>query len=671
MSPDKFRHLSREHNVIVSVAVFLASLSISLQETNQPSHSTCKGLRTAAADLEEATYVNLAFQPDELTLVHGNGLENCTTQETSEVQENENNTMREADLQPPKPHWDLFGIKPATERSNDSEMWITVSRVVKVITIGFCFLIILFTGVLSKLTFCLIATNLNTSVVCDCTDTCENCQAVPMHSTIFVTEYSEVKTIIWSWSLILVICFPYTVTLLRNLWKTISFTKPKWHGFKVLFTALFTEICHSVGVIILTTVVLPKLDLFHSVLIFLGLGIIPSLLRMLNKQANKKCYRVFTAFNILSLFAQLTALFAYPIAFHIFKERNFEFDGQLVGCLFGLLLMSVHWWPNYFDSDTLACSSLSKLILTGSVENSDKRMKPRPYRRLIGSSSSIVQVVVNLAKICITIIGSVTSTSISTGIPTNNFFHLPRANLSCSNSSEGCEQKIEFPSANYDDLAPIYIALVCISSALVCYYFVLHAIKSKFHPACFAAPLVLLTPVSLAIIFFAKKFPDSFQLENYPMIIFNTMEPKLFGESLNAWPHFVGVSVMFALWFLSQLVSTLHAWQKPHKTIPKTERLYLLPMFDAECIEQSLLYNRKPKRERKKPSPSSAGRVRSNTEDSECNFNSRPTERDPLAFEGLGEAYKRDPSITQIYFCATMWHETEKEMLLMLKSVLR
>ena len=32
---------------------------------------------------------------------------------------------------------------------------------------------------------------------------------------------------------------------------------------------------------------------------------------------------------------------------------------------------------------------------------------------------------------------------------------------------------------------------------------------------------------------------------------------------------------------------------------------------------------------------------------------------------------RRNPHITQIYFCATMWHENDKEMLLMMKSVLR
>ena len=39
--------------------------------------------------------------------------------------------------------------------------------------------------------------------------------------------------------------------------------------------------------------------------------------------------------------------------------------------------------------------------------------------------------------------------------------------------------------------------------------------------------------------------------------------------------------------------------------------------------------------------------------------------------EAGNSTYRRDPRVTQIYFCATMWHETKKEMLLMMKSVLR
>lgn len=44
---------------------------------------------------------------------------------------------------------------------------------------------------------------------------------------------------------------------------------------------------------------------------------------------------------------------------------------------------------------------------------------------------------------------------------------------------------------------------------------------------------------------------------------------------------------------------------------------------------------------------------------------------DPGGVDGEVDPDKRNPHIPQIYFCATMWHENKKEMLLMMKSVLR
>ena len=53
--------------------------------------------------------------------------------------------------------------------------------------------------------------------------------------------------------------------------------------------------------------------------------------------------------------------------------------------------MSVHWWPNYFNEQTLTCSSLANLVLRCPVDLHGKERKYK-YRRMIGSSSSIVQV---------------------------------------------------------------------------------------------------------------------------------------------------------------------------------------------------------------------------------------------------------------------------------------
>lgn len=62
--------------------------------------------------------------------------------------------------------------------------------------------------------------------------------------------------------------------------------------------------------------------------------------------------------------------------------------------------------------------------------------------------------------------------------------------------------------SHYEDLHPIYIALVGLSAALLCYYIVLHAVKAKLVVLCYALPLNLLTPLTLLIILVIQKTVD-------------------------------------------------------------------------------------------------------------------------------------------------------------------
>lgn len=55
-----------------------------------------------------------------------------------------------------------------------------------------------------------------------------------------------------------------------------------------------------------------------------------------------------------------------------------------------------------------------------------------------------------------------------------------------------------------EDTYPIFIALVGLSSALICYYIVLHAVKAKLIVLCYALPLHLLTPLTLLVIYVVK-----------------------------------------------------------------------------------------------------------------------------------------------------------------------
>ena len=115
-------------------------------------------------------------------------------------------------------------------------------------------------------------------------------------------------------------------------------------------------------------------------------------------------------------------------------------------------------------------------------------------------------------------------------------------------------------------------------------------------------------------------------------------------------------SLVYITWFISYLWITRHIWFPKSPRLGSTEQIFGTPYFDAIFIDQSLMLNRRKD-----------GLIIlsvSDVEESEA-------EKGKVHHEEDTSGIKPSDSITRIYACATMWHESEEEQLEMLKSLFR
>ncbi|CAG5120237.1 unnamed protein product, partial [Candidula unifasciata] len=111
----------------------------------------------------------------------------------------------------------------------------------------------------------------------------------------------------------------------------------------------------------------------------------------------------------------------------------------------------------------------------------------------------------------------------------------------------------------------------------------------------------------------------------------------------------------FGLWWTSQLWITRYIWTPKAPRLAFTERLFMLPQYCGALIEQSLLLNRR-------------------RNDKERILKEMPLPDDVSMDSSSTDATmrrQRDNVVPKIYVCATMWHETEREMKELLMSVFR
>ncbi len=176
----------------------------------------------------------------------------------------------------------------------------------------------------------------------------------------------------------------------------------------------------------------------------------------------------------------------------------------------------------------------------------------------------------------------------------------------------------------------------------------------------FALPLTLVTPVGLAVIMImCKWFPDSCVL--HPDFVYWSCHEGYQTGSFK-WQVICGLS----LWWLSQLWITNHIWFGRGQRLALTDRLFVLPGYCGILIEQSLMLNR---RRLDKADSYKTTKKNSNSYSREESINQSSSSIDSDSSE-MESRLRKDVNIV-IYSCATMWHETETEMLQLLKSIMR
>ncbi|CAH1803046.1 unnamed protein product [Owenia fusiformis] len=592
--------------------------------------------------------------------------------------------------------WDAFRLMPVSDADDDQQCLESMKKAAKIISYIFVFIMVLGTTFLSKFTLVVLAANSRFGIKLDCSNTslheCHvalddtsvgskrflliNKQVIeatmptsipsnttsndttPMATDVVYTESNLVSgvvrqcdtmTMYWVWGLVMTVCIPYILVLWRSLWRMCFKTKqgPSAITFVVV---MLVETLHSIGIVLLVFYIIRKLDSVSAIAMLTSVGTIPSALSLFYRPLVQRAAMAKRGLNITATFIHVVGIIAWPVLI-FYKTTTLTHVWTIP---LSLLLISCGWWETFVHVRYTYMGKLGELLV--SVKKNARRSRSKLYA------------VVSIWKILLTICGMMVTMNFdmrdSAGLGFNEWFFFPNHENKCPGIANGGE---EVGSNDIPDIIWIWAVIWTIQflSSSFSYIFAKFGAKTLIQDIAVALPLLLSTPLTICIMVLGCEPNQRAALAGVlPNHVFWQCTSWSFDEPTT----YLFIPLAIICW-LGQLWVTRHVWYPATQRLAKTEKLFALPLFCGVMIEQSLSFNRRKDdhiisdQQEKKALEVILEAVGQEVDDAVGD-----EEETRMTYDTIKA---KEDATPMIYFCATMWHENEQEMIHLLNSIFK
>ncbi|XP_060649537.1 chitin synthase chs-2 isoform X1 [Drosophila sulfurigaster albostrigata] len=546
--------------------------------------------------------------------------------------------------------WDVFRdppIKIETGSTANQECLELTIKILKIFAYIFTFIIVLTGGVIAKGTVLFMASQVRKD------RKIEYCNKDLGRDKSFVVVLPEEERIAWIWALVIAYSLPEFGALIRAVricfFKT--FKVPKTGHF--LFIWLM-ESMSAMGTALLMFVVLPQIDAIQGAMLTNCLCVIPGIFGLLSRTAKEGKRFIKVIIDLAAIAAQVTGLVIWPLL-----ENRRELWVIPVACV----MISCGWWENYVSAQ----SPLGLMRTLGRIK--EELHATRYFCHMFLSVWKI------LLFFCVTML-----IYYANGEEPSNLFGLyseafgphkivvyelpPGLGGVLPDTLESANIDTVDVDASYNSV--IYVLLLQVFGAYLCYIFGKFACKILIQGFSYAFPVSLTGPIAVSFLISAC----GIRIDD-PCFFHGTIPDYLFFTSPSnfRFNNFVTEQMAWAwiLWLLSQTWIALHIWTPKCERLATTEKLFVRPMYSALLIDQSMALNRR-RDDQADVKTEDLSEIEKEKGDEYYETISVHTDRSSAPNK---PSIKSSDNITRIYTCATMWHETKDEMMEFLKSIMR